>query len=94
MSDILKSDKYKENYKNKVDGFELLDEINKESISCIFFDPQYRGVLDKLKYGNEGKSRGKERSNLKQMSEEQIIQFINKFNFVIKPSRHLYDSVG
>ena len=23
----------------------------------VFFDPQYRGVLDKLKYGNEGADR-------------------------------------
>lgn len=48
----------KENYKNKIDGLCLLNQIEDNSIKICFFDPQYRGVLDKLKYGNEGKQRG------------------------------------
>jgi site-specific DNA-methyltransferase (adenine-specific) len=50
---------YQLNYKNLADGLDLLADINDSSIATAFFDPQYRGVLDKLKYGNEGKGRGK-----------------------------------
>lgn len=45
------------NYKNKIDGFKLLEQINDVSVKTIFFDPEYRGILDKMSYGNEGKSR-------------------------------------
>ena len=44
----------KENFENIIDGLSLLSQIKDDSISCCFFDPQYRGVLDKLHYGNEG----------------------------------------
>lgn len=60
------------------------------SIATAFFDPQYRGVLDKLKYGNEGKGRGKARSELKQMDEETIINFIEEIDRVLKDSGHLF----
>lgn len=90
MYDVLKSNLYRENYKNKIDGMSLLSEVKNESISLVFFDPQYRGILDKLKYGNEGKSRGKNRSSLRQMSEEEIIEFIKEFDRVLKPSSHLF----
>ena len=40
------------NYKNKIDGLVLLKGIDTESVKVAFFDPQYRGVLDKLSYGN------------------------------------------
>ena len=62
------------NRKNKMNGLDLLDLLDKESIKVTFFDPQYRGVLDKLSYGNEGKSRGKDRSALPQMSQEIILE--------------------
>lgn len=87
---VLKNNKYKINYKNKTDGLDLLSNIKDNTISCAFFDPQYRGVLDKLKYGNEGESRGKARCSLQQMDEEQIIKFIKEMNRVIKNSGHLF----
>ena len=64
------------NKKNKMDGLLLLSRINDGIISTAFFDPQYRGVLDKLKYGNEGQDRGKARCSLVQMNESTIIDFI------------------
>ena len=64
------------NHRNLADGLKLLGDINDQSIATAFFDPQYRGVLDKLKYGNEGQTRGKERSALQQMDEETIVKFI------------------
>ena len=78
------------NKKNKIDGLSLMQTIDTESIKVAFFDPQYRGVLDKLSYGNEGISRGKARSSLTQMEPDTIIKFINEINRVLVPSGHLF----
>lgn len=69
-------------------GLKLLSQIPPQSISLAFFDPQYRGVLDKMKYGNEGE-RQKGRSGLFQMSEEMIEEFITELHRVLKPSAYL-----
>ncbi|MBE6144200.1 MAG: site-specific DNA-methyltransferase [Firmicutes bacterium] len=88
---ILKNKKLiKVNHKNKIDGVELLKNINDEKISVAFFDPQYRGILDKMKYGNEGVNRGKARSDLMQMDEDTIITFIEQIDRVLKKSGHLF----
>lgn len=81
---------YIANYKNKSDGLKLLDALPDKTVKTAFFDPQYRGVLDKLSYGNEGASRGKARSDLAQMSEETIIKFIKEIDRVLLPSGHLF----
>lgn len=87
---VLRSELYLTNSKNKADGLKLLSDINDGTIQTVFFDPQYRGVLDKLKYGNEGKERGKARCSLTQMDEETIVKFIREINRVMKPSGHLF----
>lgn len=71
-------------------GLDLLYAQKDKTIATVFFDPQYRGVLDKLKYGNEGKSRGKARSELVQMDENTIISFIKEIDRVLKESGHLF----
>ena len=78
------------NRKIKMNGLDLLDLLYKESIKVVFFDPQYRGVLDKLCYGNEGKGRGKDRSALPQMSQEIIFEFLAKIELVLKPNGYLF----
>ena len=78
------------NRKNKIDGLTLLNSLDTETVKVAFFDPQYRGVLDKLSYGNEGVNRGKARSSLPQMEPEIIIKFINEINRVLLPSGHLF----
>lgn len=87
---ILKSDTYCINKKNKANGLDLLNEINDNTVATAFFDPQYRGVLDKLKYGNEGKARGKARCELAQMDENTIINFIKEIDRVLKEKGHLF----
>ena len=82
--------KYKINYKNKADGLDLLRHIDDKSLKVVFFDPQYRGVLDKLKYGNEGVSRGKGRAELTQMSFETIHQFLFEIQRVLAPNGYLF----
>lgn len=77
------------NKKNKMDGFELLSLIDYNSISTAFFDPQYRSVLSKLNYGNEG-DRQSDRVNLPQMDDITIKNFIFEIEACLKPSGHLF----
>ncbi|CAG8497737.1 29282_t:CDS:2 [Gigaspora margarita] len=69
----------------KMDGLTLLQSLENNSVSVVFFDPQYRGILDKMNYGNEGE-RQIERSKLIQMDEKKIISFVREINRVLKPS--------
>lgn len=78
------------NAPNVMDGLELLASLERGSVGAAFFDPQYRGVLDKLKYGNEGVSRGKKRSDLPQMSDEVISEFLSGIATALRHSGHLF----
>ena len=78
------------NKRLKINGLQLLDMVEENAVKCVFFDPQYRGVLDYLSYGNEGVSRGKERSSLPQMDEETIKSFLHKINKIMMPSAYLF----
>lgn len=89
-SPLISDAQIKINFKNRVDGLTLLHDVLPNSIKTAFFDPQYRGVLDKLKYGNEGVKRGKARHDLPQMSEKTIVDFISELNRVLQPSGHLF----
>jgi site-specific DNA-methyltransferase (adenine-specific) len=73
----------------KMDGLLLLNKIDAGSIPLVFFDPQYRAILDKQKYGNEGENRGKRRSELPQMTEDIITEFIREIERILIPSGHL-----
>lgn len=73
-----------------MEGSEFLERLPDECAAAAFFDPQYRGILDKMKYGNEGKGRGADRANLPQMTEDVIAGFICQIARVIKPSGHLF----
>lgn len=78
------------NKRMKMDGLKMLSKLPAESIPAAFFDPQYRGVLDKLGYGNEGKARGMRRCALQQMDESTIAEFIAALDTVLLPSGHLF----
>jgi len=56
------------NSKLRMDGLNLLKSLEDNSINTVFFDPQYRGVLDKMNYGNKG-----ERQNYLILKKEQKI---------------------
>ena len=91
MNSIWKSENnIKINQKNKYNGIDLLDNLKENSVKVFFFDPQYRGILNKLSYGNEGVSRGRARSSLPQMSEVLIYEFISKIEKVLMPSGYLF----
>ena len=74
--------------RNEADGLTMLRLLEANSFPLCIFDPQYRGVLDRQKYGNEG-SRQQERSTLPQMDEKQIISFIKEIYRTLMPSGHL-----
>lgn len=90
MGTVLKTGAYALNKKNSADGLALMADIESNSIATAFFDPQYRGILDKLKYGNEGVARGKARCGLQQMDEDTITKFITELDRVLKQSGHLF----
>lgn len=77
------------NCKNIIDGIELMNKINDNQITACFFDPQYRGIMDKMNYGNEGK-RQKERFLLTQMTETIILKFIKEIDRTLIKTGHLF----
>lgn len=81
----------KQNEKQKMDGILLLSEVEDRAAALAFFDPQYRTVLDKMAYGNEGNagSRQRARANLRQMSDRAISLFMEELTRALRPSGHL-----
>ena len=78
------------NARMKMDGLAFLTKLPPNSIPVAFFDPQYRGVLDKMGYGNEGKKRSQARCALKQMDEKTIHKFVKEMANALIPSGHLF----
>lgn len=78
------------NTRLKIEGIEFLSRLPKEAIPVAFLDPQYRGVLDKLAYGNEGVRRGRRRAALRQMDEATIAAFIQGIDRALRASGHLF----
>lgn len=78
------------NARNMIDGLALLRALRPGSIAAAFFDPQYRGVLDKLAYGNEGVQRGQRRASLRQMEESEIRAFLGGIGEALQPGGHLF----
>lgn len=76
------------NARQRGDGWRMLATLPKKSTPLVIFDPQYRGVLDHLQYGNEG-ARQIGRAKLPQMSDEHITGFITEIDRILKPSGHL-----
>lgn len=79
-----------QNCPNCMDGLELLGKIPGQIARIAFFDPQYRGILDKMAYGNEGKKRGKDRSALPQMDDKLIQNFIFELNRILLTDGYLF----
>lgn len=66
---------------------QLLSQLT-EQVPLTFYDPQYRGVLDKLKYGDEGE-RQKDRVKFPQMDIEEIEQVLSMVIHATKSSGHI-----
>lgn len=76
------------NARQKMNGVELLEALPDKCASLVFLDPQYRAILDKQKYGNEGE-RQKGRAKLPQMSDSDIAFFIEEIERILRPSGHI-----
>ncbi len=76
------------NRRIKSDGIAFLAKLQSEKFPLVFFDPQYRGVLDHQAYGNEG-ARQKARATLRQMTDQEIARFFHEIDRVLMPSGHL-----
>jgi site-specific DNA-methyltransferase (adenine-specific) len=71
------------------DGLKLLKGLRTGIAPCVFFDPQYRGALDHLDYGNEG-VRQQGRAALPQMSDDAIKLWLMEIARVLRPSRYCF----
>ncbi len=83
-------DTLKPNARIKMDGLEFLSMLPEDAIPVAFLDPQYRGVLEKLSYGNEGQQRARRRAALAQMPEDVIARFLRGIDRALIPSGHLF----
>lgn len=77
------------NVRNQMNGIAFLRSLVDEEAKIAFLDPQYRGVLDKMAYGNEG-ARQKGRAALPQMDDDTIAFFVEEIERILKPSGYLY----
>ena len=73
----------------KMDGLKFLRTIPARYTPLVIMDPQYRGILDKLNYGNEGE-RQKGRAALPQMTTDMISNFAREIARILKPSGHCF----
>ena len=78
------------NVRLEMDAWELLWELDRGSVQTAFFDPQYRGDLDRKKYGNEKTGKGRRRASLPQMDEDTIAGLCEGLERVLEPSGHLF----
>lgn len=77
------------NTRNVGDGLALLGGMEDGAMAAAVFDPQYRGVLDKMAYGNEG-ARQKARTQLEQMDDATIASFLKGLDRVVRPRGHVF----
>ena len=80
---------------NKVQGGDALILLQSLSDGCtplVFFDPQHRGVLDHLKFGNEG-ARQRGRAKLPTMDEDYIDRACREIARVLNPGGYLMRGV-
>ena len=90
MNNSLKYLSRNRNKKLLENGLTLLRNLPPQSVSACFFDPQYRAIMDKMNYGNEGKSRQSKRIALPQMSNTLITEFLIDIAQAIKPGGYVF----
>lgn len=76
------------NVRNKMNGVDFLRSLIDDEAALAFCDPQYRGLLDHMAYGNEG-AKQKGRASLPQMDDDTISFFVEEIERILKPSGYL-----
>lgn len=77
------------NVRQVMDGLALLRALPAKCTPLMIFDPQYRQVLDKMNFGNEGRGKQTRRFELPQMSDVTIRRFVEQAERIVRPSGHL-----
>jgi len=77
------------NIAQRGDALELLRSLPDDCAALGFFDPQFRELLDRQRYGNEGVSRQSARAKLPAMTPEYIDAVNIEFARVLKRFGHL-----
>lgn len=90
MSALELPDNFAYDTRLQMDGLEFLAHLPEAKFPVAFLDPQYRGLLDKMSYGNEGRSRNRGRTALRQMNDDTITAFIRGIDRALMPSGHLF----
>lgn len=80
--------KVERNARQQIEAVEMLSRIPDKIAALVIFDPQYRAVLDHLKFGNEG-ARQKARAKLPQMADDTISFLVEEAQRILRPSGHL-----
>src|SRR6516164_5910106 len=80
--------RFARNVAQRGDALDLLRALPDGCTPLVFFDPQYRGVLDKLKFGNEG-ARQRGRARLPAMTEDYIDAVCRESARVLAPGGYL-----
>lgn len=75
---------------NVANGLTLLRSIKEGAAPCVFFDPQYRDLLEEMDYGNEGEGRQAPRVALPQMTAEVINRWLFEIARVLRPGRYCF----
>jgi site-specific DNA-methyltransferase (adenine-specific) len=78
------------NVRLEMDALTLLKDVPTDCTTVVFFDPQHRGVYDKMQYGNEETSRNARRVLIPQMTEKEIHKIIKECARTLAPSGHLF----
>jgi site-specific DNA-methyltransferase (adenine-specific) len=79
---------FRRNTRQRAPGFKLLCSLPASNAQLVFLDPQYRSVLDKLAFGNEGR-RQAARAKLPQQTDYSIALLVEQTGRVLVPSGHL-----
>lgn len=77
------------NVRQVMSGYALMRALADREAALVILDPQYRAILDRQQYGNEG-ARQKGRAALPQMSDDDIRAIVEEAERVLKPSGHLF----
>lgn len=82
---------YQYDLPNDGDGLDLLYQVRENNLKprVVIFDPQYRGVLDQLAFGNEG-NRQRERTEQRQQPLGEICSFLEQISMALDPSGYLF----
>lgn len=74
--------------RQRMGAMNMLAMVKDRAAALAVFDPQYRGILDKMKYGNEG-ARQAGRAALPQQGYRAIVAILDELERVLRPGGHV-----